>query len=227
MKPTVIRFSLGERVQHILLLASLIILVLTGLSLMFHDTAWGRFMISLEGGLKGRGRIHRISALVLLAVTCYHFLYIIISNRGHALFKAFLPHSGDLRKVLQGIKYNLRGAENHPDWGKFTFFQKLQYLGVAGGVISMLITGIILWLGPPAIALMPKWLMDLTLIIHGSEGLLIFILLLFWHLYNVHLSPGNFPMNMSWINGRLSLEDFKQRHPAEYRRMVAEGELKE
>jgi len=51
----VLRFTLSERIQHFLLLGSLLVLALTGLSLMFHDTALGRFMIRLEGGLESRG----------------------------------------------------------------------------------------------------------------------------------------------------------------------------
>jgi formate dehydrogenase subunit gamma len=227
MKPTVVRFSLSERIQHILLLACLIVLLLTGLSLMFHATAWGRFMINLEGGLAQRGWIHRWAAILLMGVTLYHYLYTLLTERGHALLTAYLPQKGDANRFLQTLRFNFGMADKPPHWGKFTFFQKVQYFGVIIGVLIMIITGVVLWLGPQAIALMPKWLVDLTLVVHGSEGLLIFLILLFWHLYNVHLAPGNFPMNMSWLTGRISMEELQRRHPAEYARLLEKGELGE
>ncbi|MCX8011523.1 MAG: hypothetical protein N3A61_10245, partial [Ignavibacteria bacterium] len=52
------RFNLIERIQHIVLFVTLIMLLITGLSLTFYDSWLGRFMIELEGGLKGRGRLH-------------------------------------------------------------------------------------------------------------------------------------------------------------------------
>jgi cytochrome b subunit of formate dehydrogenase len=227
MKPAILRFTLTERVQHIILLSSLIILVLTGLSLMFHNTGWGRFMISLEGGLAGRGLIHRLAALMLIGVSLYHYFYTLLSRHGHNLLMDFLPEKRDWGKFVKTFKFNLGMIDSPPEWSKFTFFQKLQYFGVVAGVIIMILTGIVLWLGPQAIALMPKWLVDLTLVVHGSEGLLIFLLLLFWHLYNVHLAPGNFPMNMSWLTGRISVDELRNRYPLEYKRMVERKELGE
>jgi cytochrome b subunit of formate dehydrogenase len=205
----------------------LIVLAVTGLSLKYHDTAWGRFMIELEGGLEGRGLIHRIAAVILVAVSLYHYGYTLISRRGQELFQALLPRQGDLHRAFQGIRYNLGLMTALPDWDRFTFFQKAQYFGVIAGVISLTVTGLVLWMGPQAVALAPKWLVDLTLVIHGYEGLLIFIILLFWHFYNVHLSPGNFPMNRSWITGRISLSELKEKHPAEYRRLAGREEIRE
>jgi formate dehydrogenase gamma subunit len=223
----VLRFTVAERVQHLMMMISMIVLALTGLSLRFHQTFWGSWLIRLEGGLAGRGWIHRAAAVVLIGVAVYHHFYVLLSPRGHRLLQDYLPRSGDLGRFLQGFRFSMGWRESRPDWGKFNLFQKLQYLGVVVGVTTMILTGFVLWLGPPVIALIPKWLLDLTLIVHGGEGLLIFILLFFWHMYNVHLSPGNFPMNWSWITGRISRTKCQEDHPAEFRRLLAEGELSE
>jgi formate dehydrogenase gamma subunit len=227
MNRSILRFTLAERIQHVLLLCSLLVLVLTGLSLMFHDTAWGQFIIKLEGGLQARGLIHRWAAGVLIAIALYHHFSIVFTVRGQKLVRDFMLQRGDGKKVAQSLRYTSGRIPELPDWGKFTLFQKLQYFGVVLGVLTMILTGVILWLGPAAMGLLPKWLTDLTLLIHGREGLLIFLILLFWHLYNVHLAPGNFPMNMSWITGRISIQECRELHPAEYRRLVESGEIQE
>ncbi|HEX7343015.1 MAG TPA: cytochrome b/b6 domain-containing protein, partial [bacterium] len=169
------RFTLSQRIQHILLFLSLLVLALTGLSLMFHDTALGQFMIRLEGGLEARGRIHRWSAVVLIAVAIYHHFSILFAVRGQKLVRDFMLQRADLKKVIQSLKYISGKREQHPDWGKFSLFQKLQYFGVILGVATMIFTGLILWIGPAAIGLVPKWLVDMTLLVHGREGLLIFL----------------------------------------------------
>lgn len=222
---TVLRFTLSERLQHLLLLSSLIVLALTGLSLMFYDTALGRLMIKLEGGYQGRGTIHRIAALVLIAVGIYHHAYILFFQRGNTLLRNYLFKAGDLKRAMQNLRFSMGRVATPPYWGKFSLAQKLQYFGVVVGVVSMIVTGLVLWIGPAAIALIPKWLMDLTVIVHGYEGLLIFLILFLWHLYNVHLAPGNFPMNMSWITGRIAVDECRTRYPGEYERLIESGEL--
>ena len=72
---------------------------------------------------------------------------------------------------------------------------------------------------------LPKVVLDLTIIIHGYQGLLAFVILLFWHLYIVHLHPSVFPMNSAWLTGRVDEEWLRQEHPLEYERLKGEGKL--
>ena len=70
---------------------------------------------------------------------------------------------------------------------------------------------------------LPKFMLDLTLVIHGYQGLLIFVILLFWHLYIVHLHPSVFPMNPAWLTGKVDSEWLRQEHPLEYEKLKEEG----
>jgi hypothetical protein len=75
----------------------------------------------------------------------------------------------------------------------------------------------------------PKWLFDVTAIVHGYEGLILFALLFGWHVYIVHLSPGNFPLQTTFLDGKISLERLRREHPLEYREMFGDsdgGEVK-
>jgi len=71
----------------------------------------------------------------------------------------------------------------------------------------------------------PKIVLDLAIIIHGYQGLLAFAVLFLWHLYNVHLHPSVFPMNPSWITGKVSAEWLREEHPLEYEKLKEEGLL--
>jgi formate dehydrogenase subunit gamma len=101
-------------------------------------------------------------------------------------------------------------------FGKFNIRQKVQYFGVMLGTALMVFTGFILWFETAAMLLMSKWMVDVTAIVHGAEGLLIFVILFLWHLYNVHLNPEVFPMSRTWLTGRMSVEELKERHPQEH-----------
>ena len=93
------------------------------------------------------------------------------------------------------------------------------------GLAMMILTGFILWFETLSMAIMPKWVIDVTFVAHGYEDLLAFLVLFLWHMYNVHLNPSVFPMDKTWITGKISLEDLKEKHYLEYQEI--EGKLKD
>jgi formate dehydrogenase subunit gamma len=213
------RFSLNQRVQHVTAMISILTLCITGLALRYHDTWLGRTMISIEGGFETRGILHRTAALILVGLAAYHVFYLLFSDRGHSDLKKIAPSLTDFSNLRGIIAYSILGRqERRLPVGKFNWRQKIQYFGVILGSALMIVTGFILWFETQAMALMPKWVVDLTAIVHGAEGLLIFVMLLLWHFYNVHLNPESFPMSRTWLTGRMSVKELRDRHPLEYER---------
>lgn len=217
---TVERFSLNFRIQHILLFLSMVVLSVTGLSLRFHQSWIGKLLIQLEGGMEMRGLIHRWAAVVLMALGIYHFLYVFFTEKGHQEFMLLKPRLKDFVDFYQVIKFTLGMSNHYPDFDKYDFREKFQYGGVVFGALIMAFTGFILWFETASMAVMPKWMIDVTLIVHGYEGLLAFLVLLLWHLYSVHLNPEVFPMDWSWLTGRITYQELKARHFLQYLRIV-------
>jgi cytochrome b subunit of formate dehydrogenase len=216
---------MNERLQHALLMLGTLVLLLSGLSLLFHDVFLGRWLLWLEGGIAGRGLIHRGAALVLMAVCGYHLLYILFTERGHRQFMLMRPGRQDLRDFLGVVRSNLGLAAEPPRYDRFDYRQKFQYYAFFAAAASMILSGLVLWLETPALAVMPKWLFDALAVLHGQESLVIFVVLFAWHLYDVHLRPEVFPMDWSWINGRISVQDLEERHPVEYERLRRAGSI--
>jgi len=225
--PTVQRFTLNERLQHALLMASTLVLLITGFSLLFHDLWIGRWLLRLEGGVEGRGLIHRWAAVVLMGVCGYHFLYILFTERGHAQFMQMRPRREDVRDFLQMIRLNLGRPAEQPAFDRFDYRQKFQYWAFFLASASMVLSGLALWFATEAMAVMPKSMFDLLAVLHGRESVVIFLLLFVWHLYDVHLRPEVFPMDWSWLTGRISLADLRERHPAEYEALRKAGRIHE
>ncbi len=222
---TIQRFTLNERSQHALLLLSTLVLLLSGFSLLWHDIWIGRWLLWLEGGITGRGLVHRSAAAVLMGVCIYHLLYILFTERGHSQFMLMRPRRLDLQDFLQMVRVNLGRTTERPLCDRFDYRQKVQYYAFFVASTTMILSGLTLWFATEAMAVMPKWLFDAMAVLHGQESIVIFLLLFVWHLYDVHLRPEVFPMDWSWISGRISLRDLKERHPAEYERLRQAGTI--
>jgi hypothetical protein len=42
------------------------------------------------------------------------------------------------------------------------------------------------------------------------------VFILIFHFYNEHLRPDVFPMNWMWLTGKMTIDQLKHHHPAEY-----------
>jgi len=216
-KDYIVRFSMIEIIQHIILFISLIMLLLTGLSLTYYNSAFGKFMISLEGGLQGRGKLHSFFAFILMGLAVFHAFYITFSSWGQKEITHLKYRKTDFRNIVLSFKYNFGLTKTKPEHGRFNLSQKFQYWGVIFGSAIMIVTGLILLLKVWNIAMVvPKWLWDITILAHSFEGMMIFLVLFLWHIYDVHLSPGVFPMSWIWLSGKISKEELKEEHPLEY-----------
>jgi len=221
----IFRFNLIERIQHIILFVTLIMLLITGLSLAYYDSWIGRFIIGLEGGLQGRGMLHNLFAFILIALGIFHGFYVTFSEKGHSEISHLKYTKKDIKNLIQSFKYNFGMGKVKPRFGRYNLAQKFQYWGVIIGCAAMIITGIVLLLKVWNIAMIvPKWLWDITNIVHGYQGLLIFLVLFIWHIYDVHLSPGVFPMSKSWLTGKITKKELKKEHPEEFEKIFGSEE---
>jgi len=221
----VIRMSLLFRLQHLMLTVLLLVLAVTGFALMYHENALAQAVIRLEGGVQNRGIVHRVAAVLLMANLVYHIFYMLFSREGRPELRDLMITRRDIDDFLQSLRYNIGAATEYPRFGKYGYKEKFQYWGAAAGTVLVSITGFMLWAEGFSMIFLPKFVLDLAMVIHGYQGLLAFVILFFWHLYNVHLHPSVFPMNPSWITGKVSAEWLRQEHPLEYEKLKEEGLL--
>ena len=139
------RFDQWQRVEHILLLGSFTILVLTGIPQMFSNQLWANSMIMAMGGIETVRIIHRAAAIVLMAETLYHFGAVSYRMFVKRVRLTMLPSMQDVKDGIQALGYNVGVVKTPPQMGRYTFGEKVEYWAVIWGTVIMVITGFMLW----------------------------------------------------------------------------------
>lgn len=221
-----LRFPLSYRVQHIILVLSFFTLIITGLPLLFPGSKFLRAIFIVPDIFVLRGVIHRIAAAALMLLGAFHVLFVIFSDQGNKDVRAIMPRWSDIGKGLRSILFNLGVTGDPPEYGRFRPIEKFQYIATAAAVAVMIGTGVIIWFPDLSMMLLPKWVMDVAITVHGLGAVLVFSTLILWHIYTVHFGSEDFPMSRVWLDGKISEEKMKKTHSLEHKN-IREAEQQE
>ena len=227
------RFTINERIQHWVLAASFITLVLTGFALVYR---WQFPFLEAQQGALLRGWLHRAAAVVFIALSVYHAGFMLLTRRGRMNLREFLPRirsvkdfvcacaacfrlgppsRADWRDLIQMTKYNLGLAPAPPAMGRFNYTEKLEYFGLVWGSIVMIVTGLILWFETPFLNRFPYWAIELATTVHYFEAVLAALSIIVWHFYFTIFNPDVFPLSKTMITGEIDLEEMERNHALE------------
>lgn len=220
-----LRMTKSERIQHVSLMISFFVLVITGFMLRFPDSWWVTHIRDfIPNAFELRSLIHRIAAVVMVAASLYHVYYIIFTERGRQLFIDMLPRLKDATDAFGNLKYNFGFSKDKPKFGRFSYIEKAEYLALIWGTIVMTVTGFVMWFDNTFIGLFTKLGWDIARIIHYYEAWLAFLSIVVWHIYFVIFNPDSYPMNLAWIKGTLTEEEMADDHPLELEEILARKE---
>ena len=213
-----VRFTKGQRQQHLVLLVSFSLLALTGLPQKYASSRLGEGLIELMGGIEVVRIVHRVAAVVLMLATLVHLLDV-----GYRLLVRGRPFSmrfgvKDVRDAWQTVRYNLGWAGERPRMGRFTFEEKVEYWSLLWGTVIMVATGFALWNPIATARFVPGQVIPAALAAHGGEALLAVLAIVIWHGYGVHLRH----FNRSMFTGSLSEAEMHEHHPLELELRLAD-----
>jgi len=224
------RFDRATRWLHVVIMTTFLGLSATGLPLLFSDAPWARAMAALFGGFHGAGIAHRIFGATLLAAVVWHVANVfwrkfVRGERG--LFwgpDSMTPQPRDVVQFFQQMRWFL-GAGPQPHFEHFTYWEKFDYWAVLWGTAIMGAAGLILWFPVAASRILPGWMFNVALFVHGAEASLAIGFIFVVHFFNGHLRPGKFPMDMVIFTGSVPDHELRQERRAEYDRLHASGRL--
>jgi cytochrome b subunit of formate dehydrogenase len=218
-----VRMTGHERIQHAALMVSFTLLVITGFMLRYPDAWWVAVIRKASvHAFEWRSWIHRIAGVVLLVAGGWHFGYLAFTVRGRILFHDLLPRRRDFTDPISVLKYNVGLAPGKPLFPRFSYIEKTEYWAMMWGSILMGITGVLLWFENTSIGLFTKLGFDISRTIHFYEAILATLAILVWHFYFVIFNPDVYPMNLSWLTGRMSEREMLDEHPLELERLQRE-----
>jgi cytochrome b subunit of formate dehydrogenase len=224
MSEYVVRFSLRERIEHSLVGVLFVVLAATGLSQEYFSMSWAAWMLGAMGGIDRVRWVHRYCGLVFSVVVAEHLFTAFWNMSTGRARPSMVPTRKDFEDAV--TRYYLRLSDQPARFDSFDYRQKFEYWGMVFGSLVIVVTGLMLYFPLLTTRFLPGQLIPAALMAHGKEGLLAFLVVITWHLYNAHFSPEAFPFDASIFTGKLSRERMEKEHPLEYERMLAASEDK-
>lgn len=226
------RYSIHIRIQHMLTFVTFLTLAFTGLPIHFFEAFWADPFNQFLGGVDITRIIHRTIAVIMILSMVYHLLTVILGTvmrirKGvFDIRRTIIPLMKDVRDFRDDILYFAGKRDQRPEMDKFMYKQKIHYFAAAFGNTVMIVSGTSFlfpefWASilPVSIAAEFQELMRLS---HPHEALLALLVIAFWHWYNVHLAPGRFPMQWTFLTGKITREHQIEEHFLEYLRNLVE-----
>ncbi len=208
----VLRMSLNQRWQHVILGSSFVVLALTGFALKYPDSWAARALGSSE---PFRRWTHRVAGVIMLLLGAYHILYVLFTKDGRKLVQDFLPRWKDIRDVADNARYLAGLSPQKAKIGRFGYAEKMEYWAVVWGTIIMGGTGLAIWFKIPVTHFLPRWVVEVAVTIHYYEAILACLAIVVWHFYHVIFDPDIFPFNFACWDGYVSRHWQEEEHPLE------------
>jgi cytochrome b subunit of formate dehydrogenase/nitrate/TMAO reductase-like tetraheme cytochrome c subunit len=224
------RWSPMWRWAHLLFAISIILLVATGITLLYPNTTWAPILERAMGGPVIAGYIHRIAAAVMVGVFAWHIVYVAIHlAQNWKNFKVFGPYSlmpnlQDGSDIVAMFKWFI-GKRSRPAFDHWNYQQKVDYWAPFWGIAMLVTTGAMLWFKSLTAAFLPGWVFNVASVAHGDEAVLAAAYLFTVHYFVNHWRPDKFPLDLVMFTGSMPLDEFKREYAVEYDRMVASGQL--
>ncbi len=226
------RWALWWRIGHFFFATSVILLILTGIPLLYPNTSWAPVLIRILGGPVIEGIVHRVAAIVMIIVFVAHLVYIAyyvaLNWRTIRWFGPYslLPTWQDAYDIVAMFKWFF-GAGPRPVFDHWNYQLKVDYWAPFWGVAMLAITGALLWAKTLTAAYLPGWMFNISTLLHGDECVLAALYLFTIHFFVSHWRPDKFPIDVVIFTGSMPLDEFKHEFGVEYARLVKTGELKD
>lgn len=219
MKNYVTRFTLKQRIEHVSVMTLFLVLALTGLPQKFFEASWAQAIISGLGGIDRVRWVHRAAGVLFTLFTFTHLGVIsalVVTGRATL---SLVPTRQDFLDAIQQLEYYFGMTDAPAKFDKFDYKQKFEYWGLVLGAVIVITTGLVLLFPIEATRVLPGEIVPASKLAHGNEGLMAFLVVIVWHIYNAHLNPDVFPFDTTIFTGKISAKRLHHEHELEYERL--------
>jgi cytochrome b subunit of formate dehydrogenase len=211
------RFTVPQRIEHLVLLISFTVLGLTGLVQKYGLNALSERLISVLGGIQTTRVIHRAAAIVFALLTVYHAIVLAYKFFVRRVQMTMMPVPKDVVDALHSILHGLCLRKAPPQMPRYNFAEKLEYWALIWGGLIMLLTGFMLWNPLITTLFLPGQFIPAAKAAHGGEAVLAVLAIIVWHFYNVHIRM----FNKSMFTGKMTGHQMEEEHGLEWNDLAA------
>ncbi len=217
----VIRFDRHIRLQHIVLMASFVVLSLTGLPQAFPNGPSMNWWLQLFGGIENLRLVHHWAARAFYLTYFYHLFYL-----GFAWLRqkrsawTILPTVKDMKDAFQSMLH-IFGLAPEPVYEHMQYGQKIDYWFTMIVVPVMAVSGITIG-NEFILGILPGWAVAIAVVSHRGLAVLSIGFVVMVHFYYGHLAPRAFPFNPVIFTGKMKKEKYREWFYLEYLRLERE-----
>ncbi len=211
------RFTVPQRMEHLVLTLSFTILGVTGLVQKYALNSLSEWLIEMMGGIQSTRILHRAAAIILSLLAVYHIISVAYKLFVHRVPMTLFPSTKDIKDGFHSLRYSLFLSKNPPKMPRYNFAEKLEYWALIWGGIIMGVTGFMLWNPLITTTFLPGQFIPAAKAVHGAEAVLAVLAILVWHFYNVHIKM----FNKSMFTGKLTRHQMEEEHGAEWDEIVS------
>ncbi len=195
------RFSNFRIAEHLALIVLFFSLAVTGLCQKFHYLGVSQFVIGALGGIDSARSLHHMAGVLFTALLLQHA---VASFLGVLMFRwkpSMLIALRDAQDAVADVRYYLGIEERPAPQGRFSYKEKFIYWLTFLGGLQMIATGLTLWFPVDAARYMPGQFIAAAKDMHSSDAMLLFLIVVVWHIYDSVLNPEVFPLDKSIFTG--------------------------
>ena len=222
-KDNFVRFSVLQRLLHIVVMLGFTGLGITGFSLKFSAQWWAQGVVWFVGGAGHLAYLHRFFAVVTYACVVLHILWLayykLVLKGSLTGPQTIFPKMKDVKDLFRHMGYFF-GRGSVPKFNRFTYWEKFDYLAILLGMNTMGLTGLVLWFPEFFSGLMPGYFINLAQVLHLYEAIMAVALKFVVHIISAHFRPEIFPVEKSIFNGKTTKEKIMKEHPGEWEAIV-------
>lgn len=213
----ILRFDVQQRIQHLVLVFSFIVLAITGIIRGFPEWPTMQWWMSVLGGPELLRLVHDIAAYVMCADGIYHLLYLgygIVVKKQRRF--AMVPNFKDLKDTIHTFLWIFGKREHEPLYDRFTYGQKIDYWAILWGLPVMVITGAIMMFPGFFSTFLSPQVFAACNAAHRDEAILAIGFIIIVHVYYGHFQTSVFPMNKVFLTGKMRKATYKEWFGREY-----------